>query len=103
VVARLWMLGSISRIGAAQFLYSSWPLWRLVGQIARPLVWCRHGVDALLFRVLGRGGERADEDLLRKKIRTIVSEGHREGLLEEEAREMIEGVIELGDANVRIS
>ncbi|MEX0613513.1 MAG: hemolysin family protein, partial [Pirellulales bacterium] len=32
--------------------------------------------------------------------RTIVSEGHREGLLEEEAREMIEGVMELGDAVV---
>jgi CBS domain containing-hemolysin-like protein len=99
-VATVWMPWSISRIGAAQFLYSSWPLWRLVGQIARPLVWCAHGLDAMLFRVLGRGGQRADEESIEEEIRTIVSEGHREGLLEEEAREMIEGVIELGDANV---
>ena len=58
------------------------------------------GVDALLHRVLGRGEERADEESIEEEIRTIVSEGHREGLLEEEAREMIEGVIELGDADV---
>ena len=36
----------------------------------------------------------------RSDIRTIVTEGHREGLLEEDAREMIEGVIELGDVDV---
>jgi CBS domain containing-hemolysin-like protein len=99
-VAIVWMPWSVARIGAAQFLYSTWPLWRLVGQIARPLAWCAHGLDALLFRVLGRGQNRADEESIEEEIRTIVSEGHREGLLEEEAREMIEGVIELGDANV---
>ena len=44
--------------------------------------------------------QRADEESIEEEIRTIVSEGHREGLLEEEAREMIEGVIELGDAIV---
>src|SRR4051812_587364 len=83
-VAMVWMPWSISRIGAAQFLYSSWSLWRLVGQIARPLVWCAHGLDAVLFRVLGRGGHRADGETIEEEIRTIVSEGHREGLLEEE-------------------
>jgi CBS domain containing-hemolysin-like protein len=99
-VATVWVPWSIARIGAAQFLHSTWPLWRSVGQIARPLVWCAHLLDALLYRVLGRGEERADEESIEEEIRTIVSEGHREGLLEEEAREMIEGVIELGDANV---
>ncbi len=99
-VATVWMPWSIARIGAAQFLYSTWPLLRVVGFISRPLVWCAHGMDALLFRILGRGEDRADEESIEEEIRTIVSEGHREGLLEEEAREMIEGVIELGDAAV---
>jgi CBS domain containing-hemolysin-like protein len=99
-VATVWLPWSVSRIGAAQFLYSSWPLWRFVGLIAQPLAWCAHGADILLFRIMGRGGQRADEESIEEEIRTIVSEGHREGLLEEEAREMIEGVIELGDANV---
>jgi CBS domain containing-hemolysin-like protein len=98
--ATVWLPWSIARIGAAQFLFSTWPLWRAVGLLARPLVWCAHRVDALLFRILGRGEDRGDEESIEEEIRTIVSEGHREGLLEEEAREMIEGVIELGDANV---
>ncbi len=99
-VAIVWLPWSASRIAAARFLYSTWHLWRLVGQIARPLVWCAHGLDALLFRILGQGKQRADEESIEEEIRTIVSEGHREGLLEEDAREMIEGVMELGDAAV---
>src|SRR6476469_10185850 len=65
-----------------------------------PLVGSARAVDALLHRMFGRTEQRADEESIEEEIRTIVSEGHREGLLEEEAREMIEGVIELGDANV---
>jgi CBS domain containing-hemolysin-like protein len=57
-------------------------------------------VDSMLHRLAGRRPPHADEDSIEEEIRTIVSEGHREGLLEEEAREMIEGVIELGDAVV---
>lgn len=99
-VATIWLPWSVARIGAAQFIYSSWGLWKLVGRMVRPLVWCAHGADAILFRILGRSDQRADEESIEEEIRTIVSEGHREGLLEEEAREMIEGVIELGDAVV---
>ena len=44
--------------------------------------------------------QEVDEQAIEEEIRTIVSEGHREGLLEDEAREMIEGVIDLGDAYV---
>ena len=51
----------------------------------------------MLHRLAGRDARQADEESIEEEIRTIVSEGHREGLLEEEAREMIEGVIELGD------
>ena len=99
-VAVVWVPWSIARIAAARFLYSTWRLWQLVGRVARPLVWCAHGLDAVLFRMFGHGQGRVDEESIEEEIRTIVSEGHREGLLEEEAREMIEGVIELGDANV---
>ena len=99
-VAVVWLPWSVSRIGAARFIYNGWPLWRFVGRMARPLVWSAYLVDLLLHRILGRGDQRAYEESIEEEIRTIVSEGHREGLLEEEAREMIEGVIELGDAVV---
>ena len=99
-VVTIWLPWTVSRICAARFLCMSWPLWHFVGRLAKPLVWSAHSVDALLHRIVGRSQPRADEDSIEEEIRTIVSEGHREGLLEEEAREMIEGVIELGDAVV---
>jgi CBS domain containing-hemolysin-like protein len=45
-------------------------------------------------------GHTEDEDAFEEEIRIIVNEGQREGLLEDEAREMIEGVIELRDVTV---
>jgi CBS domain containing-hemolysin-like protein len=96
----VWLPWSIARIAAARFLYRTWPMWKLLGRLALPLVVSARIVDSLLHRLAGRRPPHADEDSIEEEIRTIVSEGHREGLLEEEAREMIEGVIELGDAVV---
>jgi CBS domain containing-hemolysin-like protein len=98
--ATVWVPWSIARIAAAKFLYRTWPVWNILGRLAMPLVWSAQLVDGMLHRLAGRKPPHADEDSIGEEIRTIVSEGHREGLLEEEAREMIEGVIELGDAVV---
>ncbi len=99
-VTTVWLPWSIARIAAARFLFWTWPLWNVLGRLAQPLVASARLVDSLLHRLAGRAPQDADEDSFEEEIRTIVSEGHREGLLEEEAREMIEGVIELGDAVV---
>jgi CBS domain containing-hemolysin-like protein len=99
-VTTVWVPRSIARIASAGFIYWSWPLWSFVGTLAGPLVWAAQSLDALLHRLTGRAPQEADEESFEEEIRTIVSEGHREGLLEEEAAEMIEGVIELGDAVV---
>jgi CBS domain containing-hemolysin-like protein len=98
--ATIWLPWSTARIGSARFLYRTWPLWNVVGALAAPLVWAAKLVDAALHRAAGREPEEPSEDSIEEEIRTIVSEGHREGLLEEEAREMIEGVMELGDVAV---
>jgi CBS domain containing-hemolysin-like protein len=99
-ITTVWLPRSVARIGAASFLYSTWPFWRWMGRLSRPLVWSAQAIDALLHRMFRRTEQRADEESIEEEIRTIVSEGHREGLLEEDAREMIEGVIELGAAVV---
>ena len=65
-----------------------------------PFVWFAQVIDTVIHRIAGRIPPEDDEDSLEEEIRAIVTEGHREGLLEEDAREMIEGVIELGDAVV---
>ncbi len=99
-ITTVWLPWLVARVGAARFLFVTWPLWRFAGKLATPLVWAAGMVDAALHRVVGRVPHEANEESFEEEIRTIVSEGHREGLLEEEAREMIEGVIELGDAVV---
>jgi CBS domain containing-hemolysin-like protein len=58
-------------------------------------------VGALLRRLAGRPEEEEDEEeAFEDEIRSIVTEGLYDGVLEEEEREMIEGVIELGDTDV---
>lgn len=99
-IATVWLPWSISRLAAARFLFSTWPLWNVVGVMAAPLVWAATLLDTLLHRASGRVPQEANEESIEEEIRTIVNEGHREGLLEEEAREMIEGVIDLGDVSV---
>src|SRR4029079_19605692 len=85
---------------AEGFLYRTWPLWRTLAALTLPLSTGGRLLDALLHRVAGRAHEDDDEQAIEEEIRTIVGEGHREGLLEDDAREMIEGVIDLGDAYV---
>ncbi len=99
-VGIVWIPWSTSRVGGAAFLYHTWPFWRLMSKTVQPLVWCAWGADLVLHRMAGRAPTQHDEESFEEEIRTIVTEGHREGLLEEDAREMIEGVIELGDADV---
>jgi magnesium and cobalt exporter, CNNM family len=71
-----------------------------LSRVTAPLVWTARVMDTLLHRMAGHTPQQPDEESFEEEIRTIVTEGHREGLLEEDAREMIEGVIELGDADV---
>jgi CBS domain containing-hemolysin-like protein len=99
-LAEVWLPWAIARLWANPFLYHTWPLWRLVAALLAPLGWLARFVDTVIHRLAGRSESMPDEEAFEEDIRTIVSEGHREGLLEEDACEMIEGVIELGDADV---
>jgi magnesium and cobalt exporter, CNNM family len=99
-VAMVWLPWSIARIAAARYLYYTWPLWKVLGQICQPLVWLARAIDTFLQRLAGRPVAAESQDAIEEEIRTIVNEGHREGLINEDAREMIEGVFELGDAVV---
>ncbi len=100
LAAEIWLPWAVARLWADPFLYYTWPVWRKVGFMLAPLGLAARFVDAVFHRLSGRPPEEPDEDSFDEEIRTIVSEGHREGLLEEDAREMIEGVIELGDVDV---
>ncbi len=100
LAAQIWIPWAIAQIWATPFLYATWNLWRVVRALMTPLVFIAQVVDTIMHRLAGRQREALTEDVYEEEIRTIVNEGHREGLLEEDAREMIEGVIELGEADV---
>jgi CBS domain containing-hemolysin-like protein len=100
LAVEIWIPWSVVRLWAEPFLYHTWPLWLGVGFLLAPLVVLARFVDAMMHRLAGRTPEEPDEESFEEDIRTIVTEGHREGLLEEDAREMIEGVMELGDLDV---
>ncbi|MEX0939570.1 MAG: hemolysin family protein [Pirellulales bacterium] len=97
---KIWIPWSVANLWSGPFLFHTWRIWRLVSGLMAPLSWCANVVDAVFHRLAGKVRARPTEDSFEEEIRTIVSEGHREGLLEEDAREMIEGVIELRDADV---
>ncbi|HMP05546.1 MAG TPA: hemolysin family protein [Lacipirellulaceae bacterium] len=100
VMLRTWAPWAGARLFAEGFLCRTWPMWKTLSTLIVPLALGARLLDAVLHRLAGRQSVNADEQAIEEEIRTIVGEGHREGLLEDEAREMIEGVIDLGDAFV---
>ena len=97
--ADLWLPHSLSQLWGTPFVYYSWPIWRFLVIVFLPFVWVDQFVSTFFHRLADKEKE-ADDDAFEDEIRTIVTEGHREGLLEGEAREMIEGVIKLSDFDV---
>ena len=100
LAANLWLPWTFARLWGNPFVFFAWPVLWGISFLFVPFAFLAHVVDVALHRLAGRNLTAPDEESFEEDIRTIVSEGHREGLLEEDAREMIEGVIELGDADV---
>lgn len=98
--AELWLPWGIASLWAEGFLYYTWRVWHAVAIVLAPLVGVARFSYVLLHRLAGKQPAQPNEDYFEEEIRTIVTEGHREGLLEEDARDMIEGIIELADVEV---
>jgi CBS domain containing-hemolysin-like protein len=100
LAAEIWVPATIARLWGAPFVYHTWPMWRAVSLVLYPAALGAQLVNTVFYRLADREPETADEESFEEEIRSIVTEGHHEGLLEEDAREMIEGVIELADVEV---
>ena len=97
----IWIPRAVVRVWSAPLIYHGWLAWCFIERLLWPLSAGVCVVDTVINRLAGKDDEQEDEEeAFEDEIRTIVSAGLREGLLEEDAREMIEGVIELGDADV---
>ena len=96
----IWIPHAIAKLWATIVVFYTYSFWSLLTLLFYPLELVHHFFATLFCRLAGYVPDTTDEQQFEEEIRTIVTEGHREGLLEEDAREMIESVIELGDVTV---
>lgn len=76
------------------------PLMALLANVASPVVWFLRTVTEGLIRVLGLNRTR-QEDVTEEELQSLIDEGAKVGVIEAEEREMIEGVMRLGDRTVK--
>ncbi len=74
-------------------------MW-LIARVAAPVVWVLDRSGKLILIMLGQNAE-SDQRVTDEEIRTIVAEAEHAGVLEPGEREMIAGVMRLGDRPVR--
>ncbi|MDR3199776.1 MAG: hemolysin family protein [Planctomycetaceae bacterium] len=95
-----WLPRAVSKLWGTSFVYFTWSVWSCLAVLLFPLTLVDRFFSIFFHRLAGQTEETDDEEAFEDEIRTMVTEGHREGLLEEDAREMIEGVMELSDFTV---
>ncbi|WP_288456910.1 hemolysin family protein [uncultured Sphingomonas sp.] len=68
--------------------------------ITKPLVWLLDSTSALAFRILGLNRESEDQ-VTAEELHLIVAEASKSGVIEENERSIISGVVRLADRPVR--
>lgn len=76
------------------------PMMAMIEVIASPLVWILRASTESVIRLLGLHHTR-QEDVTEEELQSLIVEGERAGVIEEEEREMIQGVMRLGDRSVK--
>lgn len=76
------------------------PAMTVLSRISSPLVWLLNISGRGVLYALGQGSER-EERVTEEEIKTMVAEAETAGVLETEERQMIAGVLRLGDRAVR--
>jgi len=74
----------------------AWATW-----VMRPVVFVLTAVTRLLLRMMGGKAQVRGPFVTEEELKMLVSVGEEEGVLEEEEREMIHGIFEMGDMRVR--
>ncbi|MBC8352955.1 MAG: HlyC/CorC family transporter [Planctomycetes bacterium] len=96
-----WIPEAVIALWTAPLIFHSWPWLQLITWAMWPLTLGVKVVGALFRRLADRPEEEDDEEeAFEDEILSVVTEGLHDGVLEKEEREMIAGVIELGDTDV---
>lgn len=91
-----------AKCAGESIIVRSLPLLGVLRFLCSPVLYCLLLVDPVVRRLVGVPPQDAKSyaDELEQEILEVVSEGERHGAVDEEEREMIESVIELGDTRV---
>jgi CBS domain containing-hemolysin-like protein len=97
----VWIPAVLARVWAEPLIARTWPIWRWTGKLLAPSAGGTDFVERAVQRMSGKEPSLLhSEQELEEEIREVVNEGQREGLIEEDAREMIESVMALGEVVV---
>jgi CBS domain containing-hemolysin-like protein len=69
--------------------------------VMRPVVFVLTAITRLILRIMGGRAQVRGPFVTEEELKMLVSVGEEEGVLEEEEREMIHGIFEMGDMRVR--
>jgi putative hemolysin len=101
ILAGQWLPRIVVRYSSSLFLYHSWPLWQSLSVITSPFA----GLGDV-FTWLGQRlsdtptDDQFEEEMLQDEIRTMVAVGKRDGYFAEGIPEMIQGIMQLDEADV---
>jgi len=76
------------------------PAMTVLSKVAAPIVWVLDRSGKLLLWLLGQRGESASR-VTEEEVHTILAEAHEGGVLEDEEREMMAGVMRLSDRTAK--
>ena len=99
LVTTVWLPGALAAVFGEGVLYHLWRVLFVSSTLVWPLTVGVTFTETVFRRASGRK-EEDQEEAFEDEVLAIVTEGLHDGLLEADAREMIEGVIELGDEDV---
>jgi CBS domain containing-hemolysin-like protein len=93
---------TLTRVAGENFLYHVWPALSGLMTVASPFIWLSREFDALMHRMAGLQPPETEDSAatITEEIRSVMDEGQREGVLEDDARTMIHRVMELQDVDV---
>ncbi len=76
------------------------PLMLVLSKVAAPAVWLLNASTGAIFKLLGTSSDDSST-VTEEEIKHLVGEAESAGVIEEEERRMISGVLRLGDRTVR--
>lgn len=91
---------SLATQNADKLVFALAPFIRFVCIITKPVVFVLNIITGFIIKLLS-GNQEHGPSLTEEELKTIVTVGHEEGVLEKEEKEMIHNVFEFGETEIK--